>query len=81
MDEPLEETRKKVTNGGPLRWGETILVVANEENVRRLAVRFRAKFLLEIDPSGKIDYNGLIFKFISIQHRISILSFDAVESN
>jgi CheY-like chemotaxis protein len=39
MDEPLEETRKKVTRGKLLRGGETILVVEDEENVRRLAVR------------------------------------------
>jgi CheY-like chemotaxis protein len=39
MDEPLEETRKKVTSGELLRGGETILVVEDEENVRRLAVR------------------------------------------
>jgi PAS domain S-box-containing protein len=39
MDEPLEETRKKVTRGELLRGGETILVVEDEENVRRLAVR------------------------------------------
>jgi DNA-binding NtrC family response regulator len=39
MDEPMEETRKKVASREPLRGGETILVVEDEENVRRLAVR------------------------------------------
>jgi PAS domain S-box-containing protein len=39
VDEAFEETRKKVTSGEPLRGGETVLVVEDEENVRRLAVR------------------------------------------
>jgi two-component system cell cycle sensor histidine kinase/response regulator CckA len=39
MDEPFEDTRKKVTGEELLRGGETILVVEDEENVRRLAVR------------------------------------------
>jgi CheY-like chemotaxis protein len=39
MNEPLEETRKKVPSGELFRGGETILVVEDEENVRRLAVR------------------------------------------
>ena len=39
VDEPLEETRKKPTRGELLRGDETILVVEDEEDVRRLAVR------------------------------------------
>jgi two-component system cell cycle sensor histidine kinase/response regulator CckA len=39
IDEPHEETGEKVTRGELLRGGETILVVEDEEEVRRLAVR------------------------------------------
>jgi PAS domain S-box-containing protein len=43
MDEPLEETREKGTKAEILRGAETILVVEDEENVRRLAVRILEK--------------------------------------